>query len=81
MQYFEKKEVNGNYFEQKIVDSHLFSDQVTVKEPTHTLTEYLNDFLFNNFDVQAYDEGWEPAAEFIDGKRYPGFFIIKAKKR
>ena len=80
-QYFEKKEVNGNYFEQKIVDSHLFSDQVTVKEPTHTLTEYLNDFLFNNFDVQAYDEGWEPAAEFIDGKRYPGFFIIKAKKR
>lgn len=80
-QYFERKEIGGNYFEQKIVDSHLFSGKITVKEPTHTLTEYLNDFLFKNFDVQSYDERWEPAAELIDGKKYPGFFILKAKKR
>lgn len=80
-QYFEKKEPRGNYFEQKIVDSHLFSGKVIVKEPTHTMTEYLNDFLFKNFDVQSYDECWDPAAEQIDGKKYPGFFILKAKKR
>lgn len=80
-QFFEKKEEKGDYFEQTIVDSRILNDSVVVKEPTHTMSEYLNDFLFKNFDVQAYDERWEPAAEYIDGKKYPGFFILKAKKR
>lgn len=80
-QFFEKKEEKADYFEQKVVDSHILGDTVTVKEPTHIMTEFLNDFLFKNFDVQSYDERWDPAAEFIDGKKYPGFFILKAKKR
>ena len=80
-QFFEKKEEKADYFEQKIVDSHILGDTVTVKEPTHIMTEFLNDFLFKNFDVQSYDERWDPAAEFVDGKKYPGFFILKAKKR
>lgn len=80
-QFFEKKEEKADYFEQKIVDSHILGDTVTVKEPTHIMTEFLNDFLFKNFDVQSYDERWDPAAEFIDGKKYPGFLILKAKKR
>lgn len=80
-QYFERKENNGNYFEQKIVDSHVFQNQITFKEPTHTLGEYLNNFLFENFDVKMFDEHWEPCAEQIDGKKYPGFFIVKAIKR
>lgn len=80
-QFFEKKEEKTDYFEQKIVDSHILGSTVTVKEPTHTMTEYLNDFLFKNFDIQSYDERWDKAAEFIDGKKYPGFFILKAKKR
>jgi ubiquinone/menaquinone biosynthesis C-methylase UbiE len=80
-QFFEKKEEKADYFEQKIVDSHILGDTVTVKEPTHIMTEFLNNFLFKNFDVQSYDECWDPAAEFIDGKKYPGFFILKAKKR
>ena len=80
-QYFERKESDGNYFEQKIVDSRVFQNQIIFSEPTHTLQEYLNNFLFEKFDVQMFDEHWEPCAEQIDGKRYPGFFIIKAKKR
>ena len=80
-QFFEKKDEKTDYFEQKIVDSHILANTVTVKEPTHTMKEYLSNFLFKNFDVQAYDEHWEPSAEFIDGKKYPGFFILKAKKR
>lgn len=80
-QYLERKESNGNYFEQKIVDSHVFQNQITFKEPTHTLGEYLNNFLFEKFDVQMFDEHWEPCAEQIDGKKYPGFFILKARKR
>ena len=80
-QFFEKKEEKADYFEKKIVDSHILGNTVTVKEPTHIMTEFLNDFLFKNFDVQSYDERWDPAAEFIDGKKYPGFLILKAKKR
>lgn len=80
-QFFEKKDERADYFEQKIVDSHILANTITVQEPTHTMTEFLNDFLFKNFDVQSYDERWDPAAELIDGKKYPGFFILKAKKR
>lgn len=80
-QFFEKKDEKADYFEQKIVDSHILANTVTVQEPTHTMGEFLSDFLFKNFDVQSYDERWDPAAEFIDGKKYPGFFIVKAKKR
>lgn len=80
-QFFEKKDERADYFEQKIVDSHILDNTITVQEPTHTMIEFLNDFLFKNFDVQSYDERWDPAAEFIDGKKYPGFFILKAKKR
>jgi hypothetical protein len=80
-QYLEKREGRADYFDQKIVDSHILGNTVTVREPTHTMTEYLNPFLFKNFDVQAYDEHWDPAAEVIDGKKYPSFFILKARKR
>ncbi len=80
-QFFEKKDKQADYFEQEIVDSHILGNSVTVKEPTHTMSEYLNNFLFKNFDVQSYDERWDPSAEFIDGKKYPGFLILKAKKR
>src|SRR5205823_1611778 len=54
-QYFEKREERADYFEQKIVDSHILGNTVTVREPTHTMTEYLNPYLFKNFDVEAYD--------------------------
>lgn len=79
--FFEKKDPQADYFEQKIVDSNIFENTVTIKEPTHTMNEFLNDFLFKNFDVQSYEEYHDPSAELIDGKKYPGFFIIKAKKR
>jgi ubiquinone/menaquinone biosynthesis C-methylase UbiE len=80
-QYLERREGSADYFEQKIVDSHILGNTVTVREPTHTMTEYFTPFLFKHFDVQAYDEQWDPAAEVIEGKKYPGFFILKARKR
>jgi hypothetical protein len=67
--------------QQIVVDCHILGNTVLVKEPTHTMSEYLNDFLFKNFDVLSYDEQWDPAAESIGGKKYPGYFILKAQKR
>ena len=80
-QYFEKKDLQADYFEQKVVDSNILNNTILVKEPSHTMTEYLNDFLFKNFDVQTYDERCDPAAEQIDGRKYPGYFILKARKK
>jgi ubiquinone/menaquinone biosynthesis C-methylase UbiE len=80
-QYFERKEYQADYFEQKIVDSNILNNSILVKEPSHTFNEYLNDLLFTNFDVQLFREYWDPAAEQIDGNKYPGYFILKAKKR
>jgi len=80
-QFFERKENEPDYFKQKVVESHIFQESVTIREPTHTMTEYLSPFLFKKFDVQAYNELWEPAAEIIGNARYPGFLIIQAKKR
>ncbi len=80
-QYFEKKNTQADYFKQEIVDSNILNMSITVNEPTHVMGEYLNDFLFTNFDLLAYDEKWDPAAEPIDGKKFPGFLIIKARKK
>lgn len=80
-QYLEKRDNQADYFEQKIVDSNILNNTITVKEPSHTLNEYLNKRFFENFDVQFYKEYWDQAAEQIDGKKYPGYFILIAKKR
>lgn len=80
-QYFEKKDTRADYFEQKIVDSHILNNTVTVREPSHTLNEYLSKYLFDNFCVQFFQEYWDMAAEQIDGRKYPGYFILIAKKK
>lgn len=80
-QYFEKRNPQADYFTQEIVDSHILSGSVIVQEPSHTMNDFLNTFLFQNFDVQAYGEHWDPAAGQIDGRKYPGYFILKAVKR
>lgn len=80
-QFMERKNFSEDYFFQRIVDSNVFKEKITFKEPTHTMNEYLSNFLFKNFDVQDFYEEWDPAAEQIGGGKYPGFFILKAVKR
>lgn len=80
-QYFEKKERRADYFEQKIVSSTFFDGLVTVQEPTHTVNDYLSPKFLSDFDVVSFGEYWDVEAEQIDGKTYPGYFIIKAIKR
>ena len=80
-QYLEKRESQADYFEQKVIDSHILNNAITVKEPSHTLNEYLSKQFSEDFDVQFYQEYWDAAAEQIDGKKYPGYFILIARKR
>lgn len=79
--YFEKRDARADYFKQKIVSIPILNKAITVREPSHTLNEYLNEKFLQNFDLKFYQEYWEPSAEKIDDRKYPGFFIIIAKKR
>ncbi len=62
----------------EIVESVFFDGQVTAKEPSHTLNEYLSPTFFKHFTLEAYEEGYDSGAEKVDGDIYPSFFIIKA---
>jgi len=80
-QYFEKRDEAADYFEQKIVDSHILGNTITVREPTHTFNEYLSEWFLESFDLKLFREYWDAAAEQIGGKKYPGYFIVKVQKR
>lgn len=81
-QFIEKKKQGKNYWEKEIVDSILFKGTLTVKEPTHTLEEYLSQEFLRKFSLLRIEEGAEfPAAEQIGGDTYPTFLIIVAQKK
>lgn len=80
-QLMEKKKASPNYFKQEIVDSVILDATVTVQEPTHQFSEYFNKSFFEKFEMVDYREAYDPAAEQINGAVYPGFMIIKARKK
>lgn len=80
-QFFERRTLDANYFSQTNVKSHILDRTVTVIEPTHTFNEYFNADFFSKFELLNFEEVFDPAAESIYGAKYPGFFIVKAKKK
>lgn len=80
-QFMEKKQSNANYFKKEIVDCVILDGTVTVKEPTHKFAEYFNKGFFEKFELVDFSEAYDPAAEMVNGAVYPGFMIIKAKKK
>ncbi|MFM9027816.1 MAG: hypothetical protein ACKOQ6_07445, partial [Bacteroidota bacterium] len=80
-QFFERKDLSADYFKQIVVDSNVFQEKITFKEPTHTFNEYLSLEFLNNFDLLEFHEEWDPSCEQINNAKYPGFVIIKARKR
>lgn len=81
-QYMEKGKAFKNYFEQKIVNSNLFNNTITVQEPTHTMQDYLSKDFFKLFELIDFKEDYDfPASECVDGNIYPTYFIIKARKK
>lgn len=80
-QFLEKKRVGKDYFKKEIVKSVIFNGSIVVEEPTHTFNEYFDDFFLDNFELISFKEMHDPAAEAIDGDIYPGFFILKARKK
>lgn len=84
-QWIEKIQDYGhgqNYFDQKIVNSHIFDGKITVQEPSHTMQNYFNYEFFRNFELIDYQEFYDfPASEQINGDVYPTFFLIKTRRK
>lgn len=80
-QFYEKRHKGKNYFDQEVVESFFFNKQFSVKEPTHTLNDYLSPTFFTHFTLLAFEEGNDSAVERIDGDIYPSYFIIKARRK
>lgn len=85
IQFIQKIRDNGHgvdYYEQTIVTSNIYNGTIALKEPSHTLGEYLNSDFFNSFEILDYREATDfPASEQINGDIYPTFFIVKAKRK
>ncbi len=79
-QYFEKKNPQADYFTTEVVNSVILNATVTVQEPTHTFNEYFSDFFLSNYKLVKFTEMHDPTAEKVEGRTYPGFFIIVAQK-
>lgn len=80
-QFIEKKRSDKDYFQQEVVTSTFFDGQVTAYEPSHTMNEYLSPFFFDHFILEAFEEGFDGAAEKVNGDTYPSFFIIQARRK
>jgi ubiquinone/menaquinone biosynthesis C-methylase UbiE len=81
-QFLEKKKHPKDYSEQEIVTSVFFGGKVTVREPSHTLNEYLNHEFLMNYRITHFSEHTDfPSSEKVDGDTYPCFFIVKAVKK
>ncbi len=80
-QYFEKRDTKADYFKQEIVVCNILNNSVTLNEPSHTFNEYLNKDFLSKFDIVDFKESFDPAAESLDGRIYPGYFIVVCKKR
>lgn len=78
-QFIEKKYFGKNYFIKEVVTSTFFDGKITVKQPSHTLNEYLSPFFFKNFILEEYEEQFDCHAEKVNGDIYPSYLIVKAR--
>ena len=84
-QFLEKKKFQQkpvNYFNQEITESIIYDGLISLREPTHSMEDYLNAAFFNNFEIIDYRENFDfPASEQINGDIYPTYFVLTARKK
>jgi ubiquinone/menaquinone biosynthesis C-methylase UbiE len=75
--YVAKK--NKDYFAQEIVEMPIFNGAIQVKEPTHTFSDYVSDFMLQNFVLVSVRESRGVEKKF-PGNVVPDFIAFKFKK-
>jgi len=77
-QFIEKKE--KDYWKKENISSKILGNKIIVEEPSHTLDEYLSQFVLEHFRIKKFIEKHDPDAEQINGQRYPGVLIMQLEK-
>lgn len=80
-QFMEKRKHPKDYFSQEMNDVKLFGDSIIIREPTHTLNEYLSPYFIKHFTLETYKEEFEHSVEKINGDTYPVFLILKSIRK
>ena len=78
-QFIEKKGKDIDYFKKEIIESVLFDGQITVRETSHTMSEYLSPKFFELFILESFEEGYDRGSGKVNRDILPVYFIIKAK--
>lgn len=68
-----------DYHKQEVVDLPIFNGKIKIKEPTHTLSEYLSDYMLENFILLSQKESRVSENKF-PGQNIPDFIALKFKK-
>lgn len=80
--FLEKVEKPRNYFKKEIVTSWIYDHTLPLQEISHTFNEYFSPYFFKHFTLEQYIEEYDDISnEHVDGEKYPGYFIIRAKKK
>lgn len=80
--FLEKTEKPRDYFKREIVTSWIYDHTLPLKEYSHTFNDYFSPFFFKNYVLEKYIEEYDDiSTEHIDGEKYPGYFIYRARKK
>ncbi len=80
-QYALKQGSDKDYFSQQVVSATFWDKKVTIKEPTHTMNDYLSQTFFEKFSLFSYREGFDRSGEKIKGDIVPNYFILNAGRK
>lgn len=80
-QFLEKRKHPKDYFLKEMIDVKIFNGRFEIREPSHTISEYLSPYFFQHFELTAYIEEAEDSIDKINGDIYPAFLLIKSVKK
>lgn len=80
--FLEKTGKQRDYFKKEVVTSWIYDHSLPLQEISHTMNDYLSDYFLENFILEKFIEEYdEVSTEHINNEKYPGYFIIKARKK
>ena len=81
--FLEKTNKPRDYFKKELVTSWIYEHTIPLTEWTHTINDYLSPFFFEKFTLEKFQEYMDTpqCIEYVDGEKYPGYFIMRAKKK
>jgi ubiquinone/menaquinone biosynthesis C-methylase UbiE len=75
---------NKDYSKQEVVNLPILRKRCVVRQPSHTFSEYLSEFVLKNFSIEEFYEGKETFVEECLGEgavKVPTFLYLRFRKK